>query len=57
MRSSPWRTGVSPTSEAMMIRFQMTGASAGTLKCSNELSIPTTTPDSASSSTIGNISR
>ena len=41
----------------MITRFQATGASAGTAKCSNELSIPTTTPDSASSITIGNISR
>ena len=40
----------------MITRFQASGASAGTLKCSNELSIPTTTPDSASRSTIGNIS-
>src|SRR3954449_10817139 len=41
----------------MITTFQATGASAGTLKCSNELSMPTTSPDSASSSTIGNISR
>ena len=40
----------------MITRFQAVGASAGTLKCSKLLSIPTTTPDSASSSTIGNIS-
>ena len=41
----------------MITRFHATGASAGTAKCSNELSIPTTRPDSASSTTIGNISR
>ena len=41
----------------MITRFHASGASAGTLKCSNVLSIPTTTPDSASSSTIGNITR
>ena len=41
----------------MITRFHATGASAGTLKCSNELSIPTTSPESASSITIGNISR
>ena len=40
----------------MITAFQATGASAGTLKWSNELSIPTTRPDSASSTTIGNIS-
>ena len=40
----------------MITRFHATGASAGTLKCSNELSIPTTTPERASSITIGNIS-
>ena len=45
-----------PTSAAMITRFQATGASAGTLKCSKELSIPTTSPDRASSRTIGNIS-
>jgi hypothetical protein len=36
----------------MITRFQATGASAGTAKCSNELSIPTTRPLSASSRTI-----
>ena len=41
----------------MITRFQATGASAGTAKCSNELSIPTTRPERASSTTIGNISR
>ncbi len=41
----------------MITRFHATGASAGTAKWSNELSIPTTTPDRASSTTIGNISR
>ena len=41
----------------MITRFHATGASAGTAKCSNELSIPTTSPDRASSRTIGNISR
>ncbi len=41
----------------MITRFHATGASAGTAKCSNEFSIPTTSPDSASSMTIGNISR
>ena len=40
----------------MITRFHATGASAGTLKCSNELSIPTTSPERASSTTIGNIS-
>ena len=35
--------------------FQATGASAGTAKCSNELSIPTIRPDSASRTTIGNM--
>ena len=34
----------------MITRFQATGASAGTLKCSKLLSIPTIRPDSASSS-------
>src|SRR5919108_705683 len=32
----------------MITRFQATGARAGTAKCSNEFSIPTTSPDSAS---------
>ena len=41
----------------MITRFHATGASAGTAKCSKELSIPTTSPDSASSTTIGNIRR
>ncbi len=41
----------------MITRFQATGASAGTAKCSNEFSIPTTSPDRASSTTMGNISR
>src|SRR5215210_1729490 len=41
----------------MITRFHATGASAGTAKCSKELSIPTTRPESASSMTIGNISR
>ena len=41
----------------MITRFHATGASAGTAKCSKELSIPTTRPESASSTTIGNISR
>ena len=41
----------------MMTRFHAIGASAGTLKWSNELSIPTTSPEMASSPTIGNISR
>src|SRR5919108_5177856 len=41
----------------MITRFQAAGASAGTAKCSNELSIPTTSPESASSTTIGNIRR
>src|SRR5215208_3853686 len=41
----------------MITRFHAAGASAGTAKCSNELSIPTTSPDSASSTTIGNIRR
>ena len=40
----------------MITRFQATGASAGTLKCSNELSIPTVRPESASNTTIGAIS-
>jgi hypothetical protein len=41
----------------MITAFQATGASAGMLNWSSELSIPTTTPESASSTTIGNISR
>ena len=36
-----------------MIRFQITGVSAGAAKCSSEFSIPTITPDSARSSTTG----
>jgi hypothetical protein len=38
----------------MITRFHTSGASAGTVKCSNELSMPTITPDSASSKTVGN---
>ena len=38
----------------MITAFHATGANAGTLKCSNELSIPTTTPVRASRRTIGN---
>ncbi len=41
----------------MITRFHATGASAGTAKWSKEFSIPTTSPESASSTTIGNISR
>src|SRR5215217_1568161 len=41
----------------MITRFHAAGASAGTVKCSKELSIPTTRPESASSTTMGNISR
>ena len=41
----------------MITAFHATGASAGTAKWSNELSIPTTSPDSPSNTTIGNISR
>ena len=41
----------------MITMFHAAGASAGTAKCSNELSTPTTSPDSASRMTIGNISR
>ncbi len=41
----------------MITAFQATGASAGTLKWSNELSMPTTRPERASSTTIGAIRR
>ena len=41
----------------MITRFHATGASAGTANSSKEFSIPTTSPDSASSTTIGNIRR
>ncbi len=41
----------------MITTFHASGASAGTLKCPNEFSIPTTTPDSAIRRTIGNITR
>ncbi len=41
----------------MMKRFQASGASAGTLKCSNEFSMPTTNPERPSSRTIGNSRR
>ena len=42
--------------QPMITAFHAIGASAGTLKCSKELSIPTVTPLSARSTTIGNIS-
>ena len=48
--------GVSATSVAMITRFQNSGAIAGTAKCSKLFSTPTTSPESPSISTIGNIS-
>ena len=40
----------------MITRFQKSGAIAGTAKCSKLFSTPTTSPESPSISTIGNIS-
>ncbi len=56
MRSSPSNFGVSTISVAMIVRFQNSGAIAGTANLSKLFRTPTTRPDSPSSSTIGNSS-
>ncbi len=52
--SSPSNSGASPTIPAMITTFQTSGASAGIVKWSCALRIPTASPVSPSSTTIGN---
>ena len=55
--SAPRTAASAPTSAAMITRFHTSGAIAGIAKCSWALRIPTTSPLSPSSTTIGNSTR